>query len=289
MAAPENSRPTTSEAPWVPPATAVEVPGHGSTWVRDTGPAPDRPTVLLLHGWAVTSDVNWSPAYRMLAEDYRVVAVDNRGHGRGLTPPDGMVRLSDCADDADAVLDALSIGRAVVVGYSMGGAIAQLLWRRHPTRVQGLVLASTARRFRSGPLSGLVNRAYTPLARAAHLAPGPSQTMVRWRVSRRVADDPSIEWMRSELEQAQASGVLSSMRSLGRFDSVGWLGELDVPSAVIVTTRDRTIPPYAQNRLAASLPDSLRLTVDGPHDAIVSASEAYLPVLAAAVAHVAES
>ena len=57
-------------------------------------------------------------------------ALDHRGHGRGLRPADGIVRLSDCADDAAALLRELRIDRAVVAGYSMGGPVAQLLWQR---------------------------------------------------------------------------------------------------------------------------------------------------------------
>jgi 3-oxoadipate enol-lactonase len=215
--------------------------------------------------------------------------LDHRGHGKGLRPEDGIVRLSDCADDAAEVLGALEVDRAVVVGYSMGGAIAQLLWRRHPDKVAGLVLASTARHFKGGPLSELWYRGYTPLAMAAHLAEGPAERLVQWRVERRVRDEPQGEWMRRELEQASPAGILSSMRSLGRFSSVDWLDQLDVPTSVIVTTKDRTIPALAQDRLAAAIPDSRRFAVDGPHDAVVTAREAYLPVLGEAIAHAAST
>ncbi|CAN5799386.1 hypothetical protein BH23ACT2_BH23ACT2_20170 [soil metagenome] len=270
--------------PWLPPGAALDLPGRGTTFVRDTGGSPTAPVVVLLHGWAVTADLNWFTAYPALAASHRVVAIDHRGHGRGIRPPGGVVRLSDCADDVAAVLDALGIERAVVAGYSMGGAVAQLVWRRHPERVIGLVLCSTARHFQGGPVSDLWYRSYTPLARLAHLAGGPAQAVLRRRVDHRVADDERAEWMRSELLRADAAGLLSSMRSLGRFRSTGWIGDVDVAISVVVTTRDRTVSPRAQRRLADAMPDAGVFEVDGPHDSVVTRPEHYVPTLLDATA-----
>lgn len=269
------------DAPWTPPARTVEL-AEGTTVVRDSG--GDGPPVLLLHGWAVTADLNFFTAYPALAEHHRVLALDHRGHGRGLRPANGIVRLSDCADDAAAVLDALDVERATVVGYSMGGAVAQLLWRRHPERVAGLVLCSTAQHFQGGPISDLWYRSYTPLAHLSHRVSGPADALVRFRVGRRVAGDPRGDWMRSELERVSPAGLLSSMRSIGRFRSTRWIGDVEVPASVVVTTKDRTIPPRKQRRLADAIDHARRFDVEGPHDSIVTRADAYVPVLADAVA-----
>ncbi|HWJ65006.1 MAG TPA: alpha/beta hydrolase [Acidimicrobiales bacterium] len=271
-------------APWLPPGGEVELPGIGTTFVRDSGGPPGAPTVLLLHGWAVTADLNFFTAYPSLAAQYRVVALDHRGHGRGIRPKDGIVRLPDCADDAVAVLDALDIDQAVTVGYSMGGAVAQLVWHRHPERVSGLVLASTARHFQGGPLSDLWYRSYTPLAHLAHRASGPADALVRLRIDRRVRTEARGAWMRSELQRVSPAGLLSSMRSIGRFRSTAWIGGVEVPASVIVTTKDRTIPARGQRRLAAAIPDAHVFDVDGPHDSIVTHADAYVPVLLDAIA-----
>ncbi len=71
-----------------------------------------------------------SSCYGGLAEHFNVVALDHRGHGRGLRS-DGPFRLTDCADDVAALVDVLDLGPVIAVGYSMGGPIAQLLWQRH--------------------------------------------------------------------------------------------------------------------------------------------------------------
>jgi len=272
--------------PSLPPGRLIELPA-GTTFVRDTGGPPGAPVLLLLHGWAVTADLNWFRAYQPLAAGHRVVALDHRGHGRGIRPADGMVRLSDCADDAAALLDVLGIPSATVVGYSMGGAVAQLLWRRHPAKVAGLVLASTARNFQGGPLSDLWYRSYTPLAHLAQVAPGPAGALVRKRVDRRVAGDERAEWMRSELLRVSPAGLLSSMRSVGRFRSNRWIGDVDVPIAVVITTKDRTVPSRNQRRLAAAIPKAHRFEVVGPHDSIVTRADTYLPVLVEACEAVA--
>ena len=71
-----------------------------------------------------------------------MVAPDARGHARGLRSRRHM-RLADCADDMAALIDELDTGPVIAVGYSMGGPIAQLLWKRHPEKVAGLVLCAT--------------------------------------------------------------------------------------------------------------------------------------------------
>ena len=79
------------------------------------------------------------------------------------------------------------------------------------------------------------------------------------------------------------------MRSLGRFRSNQWIGSVDVPTSVIVTTKDRTVPPRRQRGLAAAIDGSVAYEVDGPHDAIVSRADAYLPTMLEAIARTVES
>src|SRR5687767_5766180 len=116
----------------------IALPNRGATYVRDLPGPEGAPVLLLLHGWTATADLNWLPSFRTLSQDFRVVALDHRGHGRGIRSTDAFT-LEDCADDAAALLRHLGVGSAIVVGYSMGGPIAQLLWRRHPDLVAALV------------------------------------------------------------------------------------------------------------------------------------------------------
>jgi 3-oxoadipate enol-lactonase len=242
--------------------------------------------VLLLHGWSVTADLNWFACYGPLAEHYRVVALDQRGHGRGIRPPLGDVRLSDCADDAAALLEVLNIERAVVVGYSMGGPVAQLLWRRHPERVAGLVLCATARSFQGGPTTNLWYRSYDGLRRLAARTPTLSRRLLERMVGARVTAGPFADWMRGELVRGDPSGLISAMGSLGRFGSETWIGEVDVPAAVVVTTHDQTVPPSRQRALAAAIRGATVHEVDGVHNVVATSPEEFVPIFLDACASV---
>src|SRR5271165_355420 len=106
--------------PWLPPGRVINLPGRGEVFVRDSAGMPAAPAVLLLHGFTVSADLNFFPAYASLAESYRVIALDLRGHGRGMRSAEPFT-LEDCADDAAALLGQLGTGPVIVVGYSMGG------------------------------------------------------------------------------------------------------------------------------------------------------------------------
>ena len=95
--------------------------------------------------------------------------------------------------------------------------------------------------------------------------------------------------MRHELERVSPAGLLSSMRSVGAFRSNRWIGSVDVPTSVVITTKDRTVPTRNQRKLAAALPLARTFEVAGPHDSIVSRADEYVPVLLDAVEHAAGS
>src|SRR6478672_11153277 len=133
----------------LPAPELIELPGRGQTCVLDVPGPPGAPTIILLHALATTAALSWYPSIGALSRHFRVVAFDQRWHGRGITSEH--FRLADCADDVAAVADALGIETFIVAGYSMGGAVAQLVWKRHRDRVEGLVLAATARNFRGKP------------------------------------------------------------------------------------------------------------------------------------------
>ena len=134
----------------VPAGTPVELSGRGTILAYDMPGPRGAPTLLLLHGLGASGLLNWFPAFGPLSERFRVVAMDLRGHGHGLRSG-SRYRLTDCADDAIALMDALEVERCIPVGYSLGGPVAQLMWRHHRDRVDGLVLCATSRNFRGKP------------------------------------------------------------------------------------------------------------------------------------------
>ncbi len=264
----------------MPPARTVHAPGRGEFFLRDTG--GDGPVVMLLHGWTVSADINWCGAYGDLTDaGYRVLAIDHRGHGRGLRPLTPF-RLTDCAGDVAAVLSELGAAPAVVVGYSMGGAIAQLMARDHPGVLSGLVLSGTAQHWQD-PETRKVWKAMGAAGLMLSVAPRAS-----WRAGlRRVGLPESREtaWLLSELMRHSARDLAEAGRELGRFDSRPWLGTVRVPSAVVLTNNDSAVAPRKQRELAAALGAPVfEAPID--HLEIATSPAAYNPALLAALAAV---
>ena len=126
-----------------PRTRLVELPGRGVTRVWECAGPPGAQTLMLIHGVACTAELNWGKVFAPLAAHFRVVAADLRGHGDGIRAG-SRFRLEDCADDVAALAAVLGTGKFTAVGYSMGGIVAQLVYRRHASLLSGLVLCSTA-------------------------------------------------------------------------------------------------------------------------------------------------
>lgn len=271
----------------VPEGRAVELAGRGTTFVRELAGPPGAPALVLLHGWTATGGLNWCASFGPLAEHFRVISIDHRGHGRGIRSR-RRFRLEDCADDAVALADVLGLDTFIPVGYSMGGPIAQLVWRRHPDRVDGLVLSSTSRNFRGRP----VERAFFPLLQglsaAARVTPGSWRTAMGQRmIGRRMDDDPFGRWARSEIARNDPRMILEAGQAIGSFSSHDWIGEVDVPTAVVVTVEDSVVPPRRQHKLADAIDGSTVHLVVGDHGAAVVSPRSYVPHLVDAARSVA--
>jgi pimeloyl-ACP methyl ester carboxylesterase len=248
------------------------MPGRGEVFVRDTGGS--GPVVLLVHGWMFPSDLNWLQTYTPLSRaGYRVLAMDLRGHGRGLRTADRF-RLADCADDAAAMLAELGIDTALVVGYSMGGPVTQLLAQRHPERVAGFVLCATALDWQDAKQKAFW-RTMGVLRGAMGLFPlGFWRTMVRASGGNRAESS----WVTAELSRGSARDLAEAGRELSRFDSSSWVGSLPQPAAVVITARDRLVPPRKQRALAAALGVTPHV-VAADHDACARNASAFNLVL----------
>jgi len=262
----------------------VDLPGLGRTFVRDIPGPVGAPAVLLLHGLGATARLNWGPSFRPLSRHFRVVSLDHRGHGRGLRTR--RFRLEECADDAVVAAEALGAVPFVAVGYSMGGPIAALTWRRHADRVAGLVLCATARHFVPRGVARLARLGLPLAAAAARAVPGAAQRRMLQRMLVRIEHPQMRERVREELGGHEPASVIQAVDALTRFSSHDWIGDVDVPTAVVVTTRDDLVPVVRQRKLAASLPGSEVFEVEGDHDACVG-SPAFPPTLVRACVSVA--
>ncbi|WP_183093714.1 alpha/beta fold hydrolase [Nocardioides stalactiti] len=260
----------TPDVPIPPAGRAVELPGRGTTHVLDIpGPTAEAPTLLLMHGIATTGPLTWFTVLEELQQHYRVVTFDQRWHGRGIRSDKFL--LDDCADDAAAVLDVLGIDKAVVVGYSMGGASAQVMWQRHPERIAGLVLCSTA-----GHWEGhLGERVFFQSLRALNvlLLQIAAAKVARQGEALVPAEELALEglrdWALTELRTTSLWAFPVVMAELGRFDSAAWIGDIDVPAAVLVTAKDHAIPTERQRQLGAAIPGAIVREAPGGHTSLI--------------------
>lgn len=273
--------------PALPHGEEIELPGRGTTFARLLDGPAGAPTVLLLHGWTASSDLNWFTCYRPLSRHYRVVALDHRGHGRGIRSKKAF-RLEDCADDAMAVCDVLGIDDVIPIGYSMGGPIAQLTWQRHRLRVRGLVLCATAPHFISSREERMGFLGMSGLAALARLTPAQARQWLTEQVYLQRKTEEWEPWAIAEASLHDWRMVLEAGRAIGRFDSRPWIGEIDVPTSTVVTMQDRVVPVRRQTRLFESIPEAEAYRVDGGHDAIVADADRFVPTLLRAVHSVVE-
>jgi len=273
-----------SPEPPLPHGERVELPGRGTTFVRHVQGVPGAPTVLLLHGWIASGGLNWFNAFGPLSQRYDVVAPDLRGHGRGIRSR-RRFRLADCADDVDALLEHLGSGPVIAVGYSMGGPVAQLLWRRHPERVAGLVLCATSYRFVNGARERFIFSSMMATAvgttRAGDLvARTPGFQSLR---PRGFAGRPTNlrAWAAGEMRRHDLVKIMEAGQAIGSYNARRWIGEIDVPTTVLVTTRDRAIAPAEQYKLADAIPGSEVQLLDDGH--VACAKREFGPALVRAV------
>jgi 3-oxoadipate enol-lactonase len=198
--------------------------------------------------------------------------------------------LVDCADDAVALADVLGVERFVPVGYSMGGAVAQLVVHRHADRAAGLVLCATARNFTvNRPANRVGFAALAGMSAAMRLTPTVVRRQVEATFLRGRADDGALaRWVRSEHHRNDQAAVLQAAVALGNFSSASWLGDVEVPAAVVVTTQDRLVPPTRQYKMAEAIPGATVHTVPGDHGVCVARPHLFVPALLTACASVTE-
>jgi 3-oxoadipate enol-lactonase len=252
-----------------PSGVFVELPDIGSFFYRQHL-NPGKPTLLLVHGMAISSGLNWFRLFPQLSRHFDIIAPDVRGHGRSRR---GRKRftLERAADDMAALINEVECGPVIAVGYSMGGAIVQYLWRRHPEKVAGLVLAATNYRTRIArheelfvlPLFAAVVGLGNVLELFSYLPKG----MVK-RFLPRLADqlhEDEARWALDEVRRTSLRIIGETAREVALHDASEWLHEIDVPTAVVCTERDRAIPSEHQLEMAALIKDSELFTYDGGH------------------------
>ncbi|HVT78498.1 MAG TPA: alpha/beta hydrolase, partial [Acidimicrobiales bacterium] len=175
----------------------------------------------------------------------------------------------------------LAVGPAVIAGYSMGGPITQLTWKRHPDVVAGVVLCATSYRF------GPADMRFAPMGDALGLGLRFTprlvrQQMVRGAMNFNPRNRPRPDWVVDELNRHDPAAIVEATMAIRRFDSTNWIGEIDVPAASVITLYDRLVPPRRQAKLA-QLTRAEVFEVQGGHDVCVMRPDRFVPALVRAV------
>ena len=101
-----------------------------------------------------------------------------------------------------------------------------------------------------------------------------------------VSPDDHNRWAMRQLRLTPASAISGAAAVVSRFDSSAWIGEMDIPAAVVVTTKDRVITPDRQRWLARQIKDATVYEADAGHASVVMRADKFIPALQAACASV---
>jgi pimeloyl-ACP methyl ester carboxylesterase len=265
----------------MPSTRLVELPGRGTTRVWECAGPDGAETLMLIHGVAVTAELNWRMVFAPLSRHFRVVAADLRGHGDGIRLRSPF-RLEDCADDIAALASVLDIRRFAAVGYSMGGMVAQLMYKRHASLLSGLVLCSTASNVRGSPAEQLAALAVPTVASALQWNPFVylmNAEAFGTALLGRIDDPATARWARTQQSRTPLATAVSAMSAVCEFASDSWISQVAVPTAVVVTTRDSIVPAHRQLKLARAIPGASVYEVDAGHGACVNAPQLFAHAL----------
>jgi pimeloyl-ACP methyl ester carboxylesterase len=241
--------------------------------------------LVLLHGWTSSAEITWGTALPALRAHYDVVAPDLRGHGEG---PRGseVATLHACARDVASLISEMA-GPPILVGYSMGGAISQLVARDHPELVGAIVLCASAERFRITWREWSRHVGLVAASRVARLLPETVTGRAALATMEHLFGDSGVQRSINERMRAHSwREVLEIGVSVGHFDSRSWVGSLETPAASVVTTKDDHVPPARQLRLAADLGAPV-FPVAGGHAVCISDPDRFVPPLLEACAYAA--
>lgn len=218
------------------------------------------PALLCLHGIGSTSR-----AFRQqlagLSDTCTVVAWDAPGYGRSDDPGEGFT-LEDQADRAAALLDELEIDAAHVLGHSMGGVVAQLVYHRHPRKVRSLILSDTNAGGGAAPEPERSERVRRRLEMIDTLTPRQLAEKRAPEVLRTGAPPELLAEVTDIMAEIRPAGYRAAAIGLGSTDLTGQLACIKVPTLVIHGAEDTVVPPAVGRALAAAIAGAQFVLVD---------------------------
>lgn len=214
--------------------------------------------LILVHGYPLDHTM-WEPQFAALSAVRRIIAPDLAGFGATGAP--GHESLDGHADDLAALMDHLGIERAVVGGLSMGGYIAFAMWRRHPSRIAGLILACT--RAGADSEAGRAGRYQSALSiESSGMGPVATAMLPKLLTSGAPADvQATVDAM---VRRQPPEGAIAALKAMAaRPDSTPDLAGITVPTLVIAGEEDAIIPLAEAQTMAAAIPGAQLVPIPG--------------------------
>jgi 3-oxoadipate enol-lactonase len=241
----------------------------------ENGP-PDAPVLVLAGSLGSTLEM-WRPQLPVLAERFRVIRIDHRGHG-GSPAPDGPYVLADLAGDVLALLDALGLERVAWCGLSLGGMVGMHLASEAPERLGSLVLCCTSAHF-PDPTPW---RDRIAAVRESGTAPIAAAVAQRWFTPDWGQEHPDV--MAEAVDMIAGTpdaGYLGCCQAIEVWDHRHRLPAIDLPTLVIAGSGDLATPvePHART-IVEGIPGARLEVLDAAHLATVERAAEATPLIA---------
>jgi 3-oxoadipate enol-lactonase len=216
--------------------------------------------VVLLHGFPLSGAI-WHEQQQRLSEHYRVIAPDLRGHGRS-PAPSGVYEMDLLARDVLALLDALRIKKAIIMGHSMGGYVTLAAWKLVPERFLALGLIDS----QSGADSEEGRQGRYKMAEKVAAEGGKvvAEAMLPKLFAPNLpAGAPIIDHVRQMILNTPSAGIVGTLKGMaGRADSGQLLPKLNIPVLILTGDKDQIIPPDKAKAMAAAIPTATLALVE---------------------------
>ena len=208
--------------------------------------------ILFIHGYPLNKSM-WDPQAKDISGTFRVITVDLRGHGESSAPL-WFSTMEMFADDLRALLDHLSIKKAVIAGFSMGGYVAFAFYRKYRDRVQGLVLADT--RPQADSPEGKQGRFKTAQTAQKDGASAIAEAMLPKLLTPKTIETRSelVQKARQIMIGSPVNGIAADLMAMAeRPDSLALLSEIQCPTLIIVGEQDGLTSPADAKLMAEKI------------------------------------
>ncbi|MGQ9863736.1 MAG: alpha/beta fold hydrolase [Bacteroidia bacterium] len=210
---------------------------------------------LLIHGYAVNGGM-FMPVEELWARHFRLLIPDLRGYGSAWQMP-GPYTFAQRVQDLLELINHYKLSDFVVLGYSMGGLLAQALYRENPTGISHLILSAT---YAHKPQTALerLQKAFLPRILRTNLATFAATVLDNFIFPELISQDALtqefLNWYKRTLRQNRPQVLLSDAEELFSFDNRLYLKKIQVPTLVISGERDLLVPPHHAKELAQNIP-----------------------------------